>query len=70
MRWPSARVAGTTYDVVVFTNLSQDHLDFHASMDEYFSVKASLFTPGFARPAWSTSTTSGAASWPAGRRSR
>ena len=43
------RVAGTTYDVVVFTNLSQDHLDFHASMDEYFEVKASLFTPGFAR---------------------
>jgi UDP-N-acetylmuramoyl-L-alanyl-D-glutamate--2,6-diaminopimelate ligase len=43
------RVAGTTYDVVVFTNLSQDHLDFHASMDEYFDVKATLFTPGFAR---------------------
>jgi UDP-N-acetylmuramoyl-L-alanyl-D-glutamate--2,6-diaminopimelate ligase len=43
------RVTGTAYDVVVFTNLSQDHLDFHASMDEYFAVKASLFTPGFAR---------------------
>ena len=43
------RVTGTTYDVVVFTNLSQDHLDFHASMDEYFAVKAGLFTPGFAR---------------------
>jgi UDP-N-acetylmuramoyl-L-alanyl-D-glutamate--2,6-diaminopimelate ligase len=43
------RVTGTVYDVVVFTNLSQDHLDFHASMDEYFAVKASLFTPGFAR---------------------
>ena len=43
------RVTGTTYDVVVFTNLSQDHLDFHASMDEYFEVKAGLFTPGFAR---------------------
>src|SRR5580698_500916 len=43
------RVAGTHYDVVVFTNLSQDHLDFHASMDEYFAAKAQLFTPGYAR---------------------
>jgi UDP-N-acetylmuramoyl-L-alanyl-D-glutamate--2,6-diaminopimelate ligase len=43
------RVAGTSYDVVVFTNLSQDHLDFHAGMDDYFAAKASLFTPGFAR---------------------
>ena len=43
------RVAGTSYDVVIFTNLSQDHLDFHASMDEYFAAKASLFTPAFAR---------------------
>ena len=43
------RVAGTSYDVVIFTNLSQDHLDFHAGMDDYFAAKASLFTPGFAR---------------------
>ena len=43
------RVAGTRYDVVVFTNLSQDHLDFHASMDEYFAAKAELFTPTYAR---------------------
>jgi UDP-N-acetylmuramoyl-L-alanyl-D-glutamate--2,6-diaminopimelate ligase len=43
------RVAGTSYDVAIFTNLSQDHLDFHAGMDDYFAVKASLFTPGFAR---------------------
>jgi len=43
------RVAGTQYDVVVFTNLSQDHLDFHASMDDYFAAKAELFTPKFAR---------------------
>jgi UDP-N-acetylmuramoyl-L-alanyl-D-glutamate--2,6-diaminopimelate ligase len=43
------RVAGTHYDVAVFTNLSQDHLDFHASMDEYFAAKAELFTPKFAR---------------------
>jgi len=39
------RVAGTSFDVAVFTNLSQDHLDFHASLEEYFQVKASLFTP-------------------------
>jgi UDP-N-acetylmuramoyl-L-alanyl-D-glutamate--2,6-diaminopimelate ligase len=43
------RVAGTRYDVVVFTNLSQDHLDFHASMDDYFAAKAELFTPKYAR---------------------
>jgi UDP-N-acetylmuramoyl-L-alanyl-D-glutamate--2,6-diaminopimelate ligase len=43
------RVAGTSYDVAVFTNLSQDHLDFHAGMDDYFAAKAGLFTPGFAR---------------------
>ena len=38
------RVAGIPFDVAVFTNLSQDHLDFHASMDEYFETKKSLFT--------------------------
>jgi UDP-N-acetylmuramoyl-L-alanyl-D-glutamate--2,6-diaminopimelate ligase len=43
------RVTGTSYDVAVFTNLSQDHLDFHASMDDYFAAKAELFTPGYAR---------------------
>ncbi len=45
----AGRVAGTHYDVAIFTNLSQDHLDFHASMDEYFAAKAQLFTPGYAR---------------------
>jgi UDP-N-acetylmuramoyl-L-alanyl-D-glutamate--2,6-diaminopimelate ligase len=43
------RVAGTHYDVALFTNLSQDHLDFHASMDDYFAAKAQLFTPRYAR---------------------
>ncbi|MGO8959797.1 MAG: UDP-N-acetylmuramoyl-L-alanyl-D-glutamate--2,6-diaminopimelate ligase [Streptosporangiaceae bacterium] len=43
------RVAGTHYDVAIFTNLSQDHMDFHASMDEYFAAKAQLFTPRYAR---------------------
>jgi UDP-N-acetylmuramoyl-L-alanyl-D-glutamate--2,6-diaminopimelate ligase len=39
------RVAGTGFDVAVFTNLSQDHLDFHADMEDYFRAKASLFMP-------------------------
>ena len=43
------RVAGTHYDVAIFTNLSQDHLDFHATMDDYFAAKAELFTPKYAK---------------------
>jgi UDP-N-acetylmuramoyl-L-alanyl-D-glutamate--2,6-diaminopimelate ligase len=39
------RVDGTRYEVAVFTNLTQDHLDYHASMEEYFEAKARLFTP-------------------------
>ena len=39
------RVDGTWFSVAVFTNLSQDHLDFHPSMEDYFAAKASLFTP-------------------------
>jgi UDP-N-acetylmuramoyl-L-alanyl-D-glutamate--2,6-diaminopimelate ligase len=39
------RVAGTAFDVAVFTNLSQDHLDFHTGMEDYFRAKASLFMP-------------------------
>src|SRR3954470_2085676 len=42
------RVAGTTYAAAVFTTLSQDPLDFHADMDEYFQAKAGLFTPTLA----------------------
>jgi UDP-N-acetylmuramoyl-L-alanyl-D-glutamate--2,6-diaminopimelate ligase len=39
------RVAGTAFDVAVFTNLSQDHLDFHTDMEDYFRAKSSLFMP-------------------------
>ncbi|WP_344971151.1 UDP-N-acetylmuramoyl-L-alanyl-D-glutamate--2,6-diaminopimelate ligase [Salinactinospora qingdaonensis] len=39
------RVGGTHFDVAVFTNLSQDHLDFHSDLREYFETKARLFTP-------------------------
>ncbi|HSD48634.1 MAG TPA: Mur ligase family protein, partial [Actinomycetota bacterium] len=38
------RVDGTRYEVAVFTNLTQDHLDYHDSMEEYFEAKARLFT--------------------------
>ncbi len=38
------RVHDVDFDVAVFTNLSQDHLDFHRSMDAYFEAKARLFT--------------------------
>src|SRR6201998_1267119 len=41
------RVAGTRYDVAVFTNLSQDHMDFHAGFEDYFKAKAKLFTPKY-----------------------
>ena len=40
------RVAGTRFAVGAFTNLSQDHLDFHADMEDYFAAKAALFAPG------------------------
>jgi UDP-N-acetylmuramoyl-L-alanyl-D-glutamate--2,6-diaminopimelate ligase len=43
------RVDGTTYDVAIFTNLTEDHLDFHGDLDDYFAAKAMLFTPQRAR---------------------
>jgi UDP-N-acetylmuramoyl-L-alanyl-D-glutamate--2,6-diaminopimelate ligase len=39
------RVDGVRFDVAAFTNLSQDHLDFHHDMEDYFRAKASLFEP-------------------------
>jgi UDP-N-acetylmuramoyl-L-alanyl-D-glutamate--2,6-diaminopimelate ligase len=39
------RVAGTRFDVGAFTNLSQDHFDFHDGFSDYFAVKARLFDP-------------------------
>jgi UDP-N-acetylmuramoyl-L-alanyl-D-glutamate--2,6-diaminopimelate ligase len=38
------RVRGLEWDVAVFTNLTQDHLDFHGTMENYFEAKAKLFT--------------------------
>jgi UDP-N-acetylmuramoyl-L-alanyl-D-glutamate--2,6-diaminopimelate ligase len=43
------RVGGIVFDVAMFTNLSQDHLDLHGRMEEYFAAKASLFAPDRAR---------------------
>lgn len=37
------RVAGITYDVGVFTNLTRDHLDYHKTMENYFLAKKKLF---------------------------
>ncbi len=45
------RVAGLDVRVGVFTNLSQDHLDFHTDMDDYADAKALLFTPERSRAA-------------------
>src|SRR6266550_93705 len=38
------RTRGIEWDVAVFTNLTQDHLDFHRTMENYFEAKVKLFT--------------------------
>ena len=38
------RVAGCAFDAAVFTNLSQDHLDYHGDLDCYFEAKAKLYS--------------------------
>jgi UDP-N-acetylmuramoyl-L-alanyl-D-glutamate--2,6-diaminopimelate ligase len=43
------RVDGVVFDTGVFTNLSQDHLDFHPTMEDYEAAKAQLFTSRRAR---------------------
>jgi UDP-N-acetylmuramoyl-L-alanyl-D-glutamate--2,6-diaminopimelate ligase len=42
------RVGGARFACAVFTNLSQDHLDYHGSIEEYYRAKALLFTPEMA----------------------
>ena len=38
------RVAGVEFDVAIFTNLTQDHLDYHGTMENYLAAKRKLFT--------------------------
>jgi UDP-N-acetylmuramoyl-L-alanyl-D-glutamate--2,6-diaminopimelate ligase len=45
------RVDGVTFDVAAFTNLSEDHLDFHSDMEDYFAAKSRLFDAGRSRAA-------------------
>lgn len=37
------RIAGIAYDACVFTNLTQDHLDYHGTLEKYFEAKAAWF---------------------------
>jgi len=37
------RIAGLHFDVAIFTNLTRDHLDYHGTMENYFSAKLKLF---------------------------
>jgi UDP-N-acetylmuramoyl-L-alanyl-D-glutamate--2,6-diaminopimelate ligase len=46
------RIGGSHFDIAAFTNLSQDHLDFHADMDSYFAAKAALFSHKYADTAY------------------
>ena len=45
------RLDRVRFDVLVFTNLTQDHLDFHGTMEEYFTAKRRLFTGAAPPPA-------------------
>ena len=42
------RILGTRFSVVAFSNLTQDHLDYHKTMEAYFEAKAALFSPEYA----------------------
>lgn len=43
------KIRGVMTDIALFTNLTQDHLDFFKNMDDYADTKASFFTDGYAR---------------------
>ena len=43
------RVWGCPFEVAVFTNLTQDHLDYHKDLEDYFSAKALLFNDDYLR---------------------
>ncbi|MBQ4638210.1 MAG: UDP-N-acetylmuramoyl-L-alanyl-D-glutamate--2,6-diaminopimelate ligase [Clostridia bacterium] len=45
------RVYGVSFDIGVFTNFSQDHLDFYGTMDNYFAAKKAFFEEGYVKKA-------------------
>jgi UDP-N-acetylmuramoyl-L-alanyl-D-glutamate--2,6-diaminopimelate ligase len=45
------RIKSAIYEVVAFSNLTQDHLDYHLNMENYFQAKAKLFTSEYAKVA-------------------
>ncbi len=63
------RTDGVRFTAAVFTNLTQDHLDFHLTMEDYFQAKRQLFLPrrggrSDPRSRLSTSTTPTGGAWP------
>lgn len=44
------RIRGLEFEGILFTNLSEDHLDFYGDMESYFQAKKLLFAPPFRRP--------------------
>jgi UDP-N-acetylmuramoyl-L-alanyl-D-glutamate--2,6-diaminopimelate ligase len=44
------RTAGLRFEAAVLTNLTQDHLDYHTSMEDYYQAKAKLFAPSPKEP--------------------
>jgi len=46
------RIGGSHFNIAAFTNLSQDHLDFHGDMNAYFGAKAALFSHNYAETAY------------------
>lgn len=46
------RLKGAHFSIAAFTNLTQDHLDFHHDMESYFAAKAQLFTSEYADQAF------------------
>ena len=63
------RVDAMRFAAAAFTNLTQDHLDFHPTMEDYYLAKRRLFAAGTGL-AWSTSATSTGGGWPARRPAR
>ncbi|MBO8126020.1 MAG: UDP-N-acetylmuramoyl-L-alanyl-D-glutamate--2,6-diaminopimelate ligase [Firmicutes bacterium] len=47
------RIVGTEFDIGIFTNITQDHLDFHENFENYLAAKAKFFA-GIGRDPWKT----------------